>query len=285
MKPTEIVEAERRRRPWVVPVTALAALLTLLSYFGSGAVLGGSSNFLSQQVTTHEKPTAFLALGVATALGSALLAGTLFHLFRATQARQPTLKNIFLPLGVIGALALAVSEILGVASSVTIANRFVSEGGQTYQQLSDLSGKPLPVITNYLGFLASLLLGAAIVVIALNALRAGLLPRVLGYIGIAAGVLSVLRQLPILPVPVLLAFWLGALAVLFSGRWPSGHPPAWSTGRAEPWPTMQQQRELAAAGGSPGRGRFTPEPAPTPPRPPATPARPGATRQKRKRKR
>ena len=35
---------------------------------------------------------------------------------------------------------------------------------------------------------------------------------------------------------LVLPFWLVALGVLFLGRWPRGVPPAWSTGRAQPWP-------------------------------------------------
>ena len=54
-----------------------------------------------------------------------------------------------------------------------------------------------------------------------------------------------------------------ALAYLLTGRWPSGVPPAWSSGRAERWPT---RAELAAAGGqAPARGgrvKRAPEPAP-----------------------
>ncbi len=37
--------------------------------------------------------------------------------------------------------------------------------------------------------------------------------------------------------------WFGGLALLFSGRWPNGMPPAWSSGEAVPWPTQQELRE------------------------------------------
>ena len=46
-----------------------------------------------------------------------------------------------------------------------------------------------------------------------------------------------LTIIPLVPIPIVEAYWLLALAYLFSGRWPSGVPPAWASGRAEPWPS------------------------------------------------
>ena len=48
--------------------------------------------------------------------------------------------------------------------------------------------------------------------------------------------------------PVVQAYWLAALAYLLTGRWPSGVPKAWSTGRAEPWPSAAAMREQRAEG-------------------------------------
>jgi hypothetical protein len=62
----------------------------------------------------------------------------------------------------------------------------------------------------------------------------------MGVLGIICGVLVVV---PIgSPLPVVQCFWLAALAALLAGRWPSGNPPAWSTGRAEPWPSQSRRR-------------------------------------------
>jgi hypothetical protein len=114
-------------------------------------------------------------------------------------------------------------------------------------------------------------------------MRVGLLTRFMGYLGIFTGVLVLF---PIgSPVPVVQGFWLLALGYLFSGRWPTGIPPAWRSGRAEPWPSsaaMREQRMKAAGGG--GRGKPAPTPAPQTVGAPA----PGRTRSatpKRKRKR
>jgi hypothetical protein len=63
-------------------------------------------------------------------------------------------------------------------------------------------------------------------------MRLGLLTRFMGVLGIALGPALVLGfGLYVLPV------WLIGLGVLFAGYWPRGLPPAWSTGRAVPWPS------------------------------------------------
>jgi hypothetical protein len=120
--------------------------------------------------------------------------------------------------------------------------------------------------------------------VSLNAMRVGLLTRFLGYLGIIGGVLTII---PLVPIPIVEAYWLLALAYLLSGRWPSGVPPAWSSGRAEPWPSSQQ---LRAARGQPAARRGRAKPAPTPaPEPVGAPSPASAgtrsTTPKRKRKR
>ena len=72
-------------------------------------------------------------------------------------------------------------------------------------------------------------------------MRVGLLTRFMGVLGIIVGVLFIV---PIgSPLPIVQAFWLVALGALFLGRWPSGMPPAWVTGEAQPWPSQQELRE------------------------------------------
>jgi hypothetical protein len=78
------------------------------------------------------------------------------------------------------------------------------------------------------------------VTIAVVAMRVGLLTRFLGYLGAISAVLFVL---PLVPVPIVQAYWLGALAMLFAGRSPSGTPPAWQSGEAIPWPSPADMRE------------------------------------------
>jgi hypothetical protein len=109
-----------------------------------------------------------------------------------------------------------------------------------------------------------------------------------------AGVLIIL---PVVALPIVQAYWLAALAYLFSGRWPSGVPTAWKTGNAEPWPTGQalreQRAEAAARRRDVRRGKGARVPAPEPePEPVGEPqpavaqgGRSSAAKRKRKRRR
>ena len=92
----------------------------------------------------------------------------------------------------------------------------------------------------------------------------------------------VLTLFVITPVPIVQAYWLGGLAVLFAGRWPSGMPPAWQTGRVERWPSSQELREQRMRQRN-GAGRE--QPAREPVAAAAAPKQTRSTTPKRKRKR
>jgi hypothetical protein len=84
----------------------------------------------------------------------------------------------------------------------------------------------------------------------------------------------------LVPLPLVQAYWFLALALLFWGRRPGGEPPAWRTGREEPWPTQQ---EIAAARAK-ERAARAPQPEPEPVPAGAGPSSP-ASKRKRKRRR
>jgi hypothetical protein len=115
----------------------------------------------------------------------------------------------------------------------------------------------------------------------------GLLTRFMGYLGMFAGALVLFQ---ITQVPVVQTFWLLAIAYLVSGRWPTGVPPAWRSGRAEPWPSSAEMRarRAAEAGDRPRRGAKPRAPVPAIEPEAATAPANGRTRAstpKRKRKR
>jgi hypothetical protein len=106
------------------------------------------------------------------------------------------------------------------------------------------------------------------------------------YLGIGAGVLVLFQ---VTQVPIVQGYWLLALAYLLSGRWPTGVPPAWRTGRVEAWPAGGGMRGRRMGGPSAGIGRAKPAatPAPEAVAAPASAAnsRSRSTTSKRKRKR
>jgi len=82
-------------------------------------------------------------------------------------------------------------------------------------------------------FPAVLGLVVMMIYVPLQALRAGLLTRFFGSLGVALGASMII----ILPVALLASLiWIGYLGLLFVGRVPGGRPPAWEAGEAIPWP-------------------------------------------------
>ncbi len=163
---------------------------------------------------------------------------TLTFLYSAARARDAQVQPFIRYLPLIGAPMTAVGIVGYIASYGIKAQDF--KGSQTYQQANHLlSATPLTVF-QILDYAGELLLAVSFVLISLQAMRVGLLTRFMGYLGIIGGILVLFV---ITPVPIVQSYWLVALGVLLAGRWPTGTPPAWSSGRAEKWPSSQQLRE------------------------------------------
>ena len=100
----------------------------------------------------------------------------------------------------------------------------------------------------------------------------------MGILGAIAGALVVFQLAGVSA--IVQGFWLGALGLLFLGRWPGGRGPAWASGEAEPWPSAAQRRgEIRGRREEPNEpgGEPPAEPEPVPERPPS--------RKRRKKKR
>jgi len=237
-------------------------------------------------ITAHKRFPLDVIGAVINGLGLAALAATLVFLFSLARARNQELREFVKWLAIAGG---AVAGLSGIAYAIVIASKakdFVSHGAQTYEQANHLTSSGGLLALPFLGQAAALLLAVGFVLTSLNAMRVGLLTRFMGYLGIFTGILVLF---PIgSPVPVVQAFWLLSLAYLLSGRWPTGVPPAWRSGRAEPWPSSQQQRDQRAraasgrGGGEVGRSKPAVKP---PPETVGAAARTRAGTAKRKRKR
>ncbi len=235
-------------------------------------------------ITAHKRFPLDLIGSVINGIGLLAVAATLGYLYGCTRARNGDVHSFVKILAVTGATIAAITGVAYAALIASKANDFIHHGNQTYEQAHHLTGSGVLAVLPLLGQFASLLLAIGFVMIALNAMRVGLLTRFMGYLGIFTGVLVLF---PIgSPVPVVQGFWLLAVAYLLSGRWPTGVPPAWRSGRAEPWPSSAELREqrMRAAGRAPARGKPAPEPAPEAVAA-AAPARTRASTPKRKRKR
>jgi hypothetical protein len=193
-----------------------------------------------QYLTDHT--AAWLLLGVLGMIGAIAGGWSMGFLAVATRARRPDVRRwvVYLPIvgGVLAGLAFFMREV----AQLVHANN-VLDGPRTVAEATKISG--LLIFASALGFFGQLATAGGYVLVSLHAMRAGLLTRLLGTLGIGAGVFTIL---PILPFGPLLQLLLqAALALLFFRLWMGGIPPAWETGQAEPWPSRQPPRRPTPA--------------------------------------
>lgn len=203
-----------------------------------------------------DKATKLLIVSIVLGIGSAAMAGVLGYLFRATAARNPALPRIALFGALIGPIILGVSEIALQVGIDVKASDFVDKGDFSTAAAHDALQGGVVLASQVLRQAGILLLAFSFILICLNAMRVGLLTRFMGVLGMIVGALFIIPLGANLP--VVQCFWLVATGFLIMDRWPGGRPPAWTTGKAEPWPTQQQireAREAAAGGGAPAAAK------------------------------
>jgi hypothetical protein len=211
-------------------------------------------------------------------LGLFALAYALTFLAFATKARRAAFPKVALYLPVIGGVLAGVSAFgRGVGRALDVSSFL--DGARTVEDAQDIGLGGLSLVAEVVYYPAALALAAGIVMVSLQAMRAGLLTRFLGILGVIVGALQVIQ---VVPLPLVQSYWFLALAVLFWGHRPGGVPPAWSTGREEPWPSQQ---ELAAARAE-KRAARAPQAEPEPePVPAGAAPQPAGAKRKRKRRR
>jgi hypothetical protein len=285
MEPEQRLEYEARVRNRQVALAGAAGVLVMVAVL---VQLPGVHVKVNEQtlglITEHKRFGLDLIGSILSGLGELALGWTLAYLFGAARAREPQTRISVM--GYVAIVAAVIAAVAGIGSAVAsgrAADEFVSSGAQTWPQADAILHRTWVVIPEVGVYLGALLIAVSLVLISLSAMRVGLLPRFMGYVGIIAGVLTII---PLVPIPIVEAYWLIALAYLLSGRWPSGVPPAWTTGRSVPWPSSQQVRASRAQGGGRGRGGRgrAPEPVPQPAGGPV-PSTTRSTSPKRKRKR
>jgi hypothetical protein len=291
MNPDETLLYESRVRQRQVVVAVVAGVLLIVA---SVIQLGGPHTKVDELtldllVANRRFPLDLIA-SIINAIASLAIAWTLLFLFRAARARNPEKVRPYIRVITIAGGVLA--AVAGIVYAIVVAvkvHQFATTGAQTYEEANRLTGGAGLLGLQLLGQAAALLLAVAFVLVSLQAMNQGLLSRFMGYLGMFAGALVLFQ---ITQVPVVQCYWLLAIAYLVSGRWPTGVPPAWRSGRAEPWPSSAEMRNRrAAAASTRGNGRggrgVTPAPVgvPQPDGGEATAGRTRATTPKRKRKR
>ena len=295
MSPEQQLAYERRVRGRQAAI-ALAASVLLIT--ASAIQLSGPHTKVDELtvdlIVANKRFPIDLIAAIVNGLGSLAVAWTLNYLYRCTRARNPEVRPYVRWIAIVGGVLAAVTGIVYAILVAVKVHQFVTTGAQTYDEANRLTNSFILLALQLLGQASALLLAVGFALVSLNAMRQGLLTRFVGYLGIFAGVLVLFQ---VTQIPIVQGYWLAALAYLFSGRWPTGVPPAWTTGRAEPWASSAEIRARRAAGGGGPRGGAPPRggggwrgakspPAPEPqPAGPSVPARTRSGTPKRKRKR
>jgi hypothetical protein len=224
-------------------------------------------------LSIDDKSGNYMASAIVSAVAALLLLVVFLYLFRAVLSRGAGVPRWFVYLVIGAPIAFAVARIAYGIHATDVADQFASSGvvrGEAgNSRASDLLNAS-PVLSG-LQLAGTVGVAFLFVMLPLRARRVGLLTPFMGILGVIAGAMVVI---PIAGISSLIqAFWLGALGVLFLGRWPGGRGPAWETGEAVPWPAGARGRgAIAPRAGRPagGDGAAAPaDPEPVPERPPS----------------
>ena len=243
------------------PAAAAAFLSALL---GLGGVAYGNVALRAEQpgddvdgaFLVHRHHGDLIGTAALEAVSVLLLAVAVAYLYRATRFRRSELRPQALWMTVGGAVVYA-GALIGQQLALISAEDSVVAKLQAHPLLpkaaNDFAKHTLThgkVATWALVQLAlGVFLGAGVVLISLNARRAGLLSSFMGIVGIIVGVLLVLPFFG--RPPIVEYFWVVALGLLFVDRWPGRWPRA-GVGERRGDPMADGGR---VAGGSAGRRR------------------------------
>lgn len=230
--------------------TALVCQIVQIVLFASGLEDRPDIEPLPDEyLSVDQNPGQFIAAGAVRAIGILALGVVFYYLFRLIRARGGAVPRWFVYLVVAGPILFAIGSVLGALDQVDKADEFASQnvirgdrGDDVANDISD-DTSPLVYAPTFAGTLGVAFL---FVMLPLRARAVGLVSPFMAILGVICGALLVL---PLVPSPVLTAFWLGSLGLLFVDKWPGGRGPTWESGEAEPWPSAAQRRGLARPDG------------------------------------
>jgi hypothetical protein len=274
------MDDRQQQLEWEARVGRLAAFAALLAAAVIVAALAyriavlphGADNVKEFLPDVKAHKNAFLVSGALTALGMLAFIPPLLYLYTVTRFRRPELPPVARILIFAGPILFAICSVWFQFRQAHAADQFLAGTVKTNKHAEDVLRDATTAVAG-LSLAASIASGLATILVSLHAMRAGLLSRFMGVLGIILGALFVL---PLIASPIIQLFWLLALGALFMNIWPGeGRGPAWETGEAIPWPTAADRFGPAPE----DQPDAVPDPEPDTPRP-----NPRASRKRKKKK-
>jgi hypothetical protein len=194
--------------------------------------------------------------GVLTGIAGLAAGYALLFLLRATIARRPQVPAFARWVVIIGSVAYSITSILLPLVRCLRSRSYIDGSDRSRDAINSAFGGPVLDVLAVVSLVGVLAFALSFVLVCINAQRAGLLTRFMGILGLLVGALYVLQ---VANLPVVQSFWLIALVPVFLVQWPGGSPPAWTSGKAEPWPTQAELREQRLSAQTTKKGDAEPD--------------------------
>lgn len=235
---TEQLEWEARAGRHAAVAAWIAAALIVGSLVFQGSVLERTDDAREFARILQDDQGSFLLWRALGALATLMMIPPLLYLAAVTRYRRPEMPAATRFLIILGLVGLAVCAVWIHFKQVSATDDFLTGANKSKKHAEDLlNDASLPV--RAVGQGVSIAAGLGVILAAVHAMRAGILSRFMGVLGIILGAVFVL---PLLPTPIIQLFWLVALGALFWGLWPGGgRGPAWESGEPIPWPSAQER--------------------------------------------
>lgn len=248
----ELIARESR---FAIPV-ALSSMLAVVLLVGSSflvtSVLGGADGEAEALREIDASQAMVMISFVLVALGFCALAPPLVYLFQAGSDRRGGARSQLIFAIWFSPLFLAAAVLFFGMSQLSAASDFVSQGIMGSDDAANEAAKDA-IAEQGTGFFAIgfMLAGAIGFSIGMaytcwQAMKVGLLSKLTGSIGTALGAIALFSFMSFITYQlsffnIFMLLWFIYLGLLIAGWLPGGRPPAWSEGRAVPWPKPGEQ--------------------------------------------
>lgn len=185
--------------------------------------------------------------GLFRTVAFALMAVVLGFLAAAARKRSPLMPRAVAVIAYAGPALFAIVTPLATIAQGSAARDFVRDGVYTLAAAERALSGGLVTATGYLMVFCVFLLAVAWLTVGVYGMRAGLLTRFVGGVGVAIGILSVLSIYgPSMLMFLVQFFWLAAIAVMLLAT-DETKPPAWRLGVAVSWREVDAARATGAS--------------------------------------
>jgi hypothetical protein len=232
-----ILDAERRSGT----IAGAAALLSILAAAasvivggdatrGSGVTPGAaeaSEDRARAMLSFVEDRGALIGSTILQCVGILLMIVVGIHLYRLTRTRDAgAVRPVVLWLSIAAPILVVASTVGLFVAFDHVADTLAASGPRTSARATQLvEDSGALTAAQIAGVVSRIVAGVWLVLLAVSAMRVGLLTRFLGYWGVAGGVCLVL-----LPVgSAMVAAWIVSVGILAAGFWPGGRPAAWDS--------------------------------------------------------